>query len=126
MEKEIKNFENMTQEEIQEWAALELMVLSGKTNTEIIELELLAAGVFNFKYNGENLNTYAKWRKLGYQVRKGEKAYMKCELWTPCKYKKEDQEEKKEKKEGYTKMFLKKSALFTAAQVKPAGEKKTA
>ena len=77
----------------------------------------LEAFGINFQYDGTNLKTYAAWKSAGYQVKKGEKALLQVELWTPCKGKIENKED--EEKTEYTKMFLKKSSLFTIAQVKP-------
>jgi len=99
-------------------ASLQLMNKRGLKNHQIISLTLEAQGI-NFKYDGTNLNTYASWRAKGYQVKRGQKAFIQCELWTPCKSKIEVKKEDgtTDKKEGI-KIYLKKASLFTPEQVK--------
>lgn len=125
--KEIEIIETMDKIALQQMAQIELLNLQGKKNIQIIELGLIAQGNFNFKYDGNNLKTYGQWKNLGYQVQKGEKAILQVELWTPCKYNvsackdgKESKNNNKDKKEEYTKMYLKKSSLFSVEQVKKA------
>jgi len=86
----------------------------GKDNQSIIRLALEAFEI-DFEYDGTNLKTYAAWKAAGYQVQKGQKALLQVELWTPCKFKEKDKDDKEKKG---TKMFLKKSSLFTIDQVK--------
>ena len=77
------------------------------TNNQIIALECATRGIM------EVVHTYAKWRELGYQVQKGQKA-----LFTTCIYK---YVEKQDKDGNVTskKMFPKNSAFFGLSQVQP-------
>ena len=63
----------------------------------------------------EPIHTYAAWQKLGYQVKKGEKAKASFMIWKYVESKAKDDEETE------SKMFMKKASFFTLAQV----EKKT-
>lgn len=62
----------------------------------------------------EEIHTYATWKKLGYQVQKGEKAIAKFTIWKHVvkKAKSEDEEDE-------SKMFLKQASWFKASQVAP-------
>lgn len=62
----------------------------------------------------EEIHTYAAWKELGYQVRKGEKAVASFMIW---KYKagKTEAENPEEQPDG--KMFMKKAHFFKMAQV---------
>ena len=77
------------------------------TNNQIIALECATRGIV------EVVHTYAKWKELGYQVQKGQKA-----LFTTCIYK---YVEKQDKDGNVTskKMFPKNSAFFRLSQVQP-------
>lgn len=60
----------------------------------------------------EPIHTYAAWKSLGYQVKKGQKAVASFMIWKhTVKKAKEDDEEDKER------MFMKKASFFTFAQV---------
>lgn len=91
------------------------------TNFEIITT-YIEENEIDFDYNGFNLMTFAQWKKEGMSVKKGEKAFMKVDLWT---MKLEDEKDENGKvildengKPKKKKAFYKKSsALFTAAQV---------
>lgn len=61
----------------------------------------------------EAIHTYATWQKLGYQVKKGEKAKASFTIWKCVKGKQE--EESNEEPEN--KMFMKKAHFFTIDQV---------
>ena len=78
------------------------------TNKEIIQSEAI---LINYNWNGGNLNTYAQWQKLGYQVPKGAKAIINTTLWKPCTSK--DKTTGKEK----TTLFMVKASLFSLEQV---------
>lgn len=52
--------------------------MSRLTNTEIITQE---ANIMGYNYNGSNIHTYAEWLRLGYQVKQGQKAFIKTYLW---------------------------------------------
>ena len=101
------------------------------TNFEIIA-EYIEQNEIDFDYNGLNLQTFAAWKKEGLSVKKGEKAFMKVDLWT-CKLVEEKDEEgkivideKTKKPKMKKKFFLKSAALFTEAQVEKKKEKKAA
>ena len=92
------------------------------TNQEIIFNEVLMRGIT------EDVHTYAKWKSLGYQVKKGEKALFQTMLWKKKtkKTKKNDTEnvenvENTENEEGKEKknndyFFLAKSSMFGRSQ----------
>ena len=61
----------------------------------------------------EAIHTYATWKSLGYQVKKGEKAKASFMIWKYVKG--EKQEENDEEPES--KMFMKKAHFFTIDQV---------
>lgn len=95
------------------------------TNKVLITTAIEEAGI-NFEYDGTNLKTYAAWKANGYQVKRGSKALIQCELWTPCKWKQEIEESDGSKGEiKGNKLYLKKSSLFSIDQVE-AIEKKIA
>lgn len=82
------------------------------SNSQIIST---TAGLMGLDQSAEYF-TYQQWRTRGYQVQKGQKAVMVCDLWTPTKASKKQLEENPDAKIG---MWQKRSALFTADQVKP-------
>lgn len=65
------------------------------TNTDIIIGEAIKAGLYTkeqveaFLKNGLSLplNTFARWNKLGYKIKKGEKAKLTCLIWNRKKRK---------------------------------------
>ena len=63
----------------------------------------------------EPINTYARWKQLGYQVKKGEKSKIKFPIWKYTKGKKKDMTEEEAQAKGYC--FMKMSAFFTLDQV---------
>lgn len=68
----------------------------------------------------EQIHTYARWKAMGFQVRKGEKAIAKFKVWkhvTPKK--KNDDGEEKTASADRGKMLLKQAAFFSATQVDP-------
>lgn len=81
-----------------------------------------AVSLTNFEWDGTNLKTYAEWRKAGYQVIKGEKAFLKVELWKPFTKKVKDKEGKTKKEKRFK---LVNTALFTPDQVKEIAEEDT-
>lgn len=92
------------------------------TNFEIIA-EYIEQNEIDFDYDGNNLQTFAAWKKVGMSVKKGEKAFMKIDLWT-CKLVEDKDEEgkvvideKTKKPKMKKKFFLKSAALFTTEQV---------
>ena len=85
------------------------------TNKEIISLEMATRGI------EEEVHTFAMWKSLGYQVKKGEKALFQTMLWKMKKGKKQDDnnEEQQDDKEvkKYNNFFMAKSSLFGKSQV---------
>ena len=85
------------------------------TNKEIISLEMATRGI------EEEVHTFAMWKSLGYQVKRGEKALFQTMLWKMKKGKKQDdnnekQQDDKEVKK-YNNFFMAKSSLFGRSQV---------
>ena len=79
----------------------------------------------------EPIHTYTKWKELGYQVQKGEKAVAQFMIWKHVKAKSKDQEQenktvKIENDEEKDKMFMKKASFFSLSQVKKIEENKAA
>ena len=107
------------------------------TNAEIITMEqlrLLEEGVLKYtgrKLKGVNmltgeeceideiqpLHTYAKWKSLGYQVKKGEKAIAKFSIWKYTNRKPKDADEGEVQPQGRGYCFMKMSSFFTDTQV---------
>lgn len=98
------------------------------TNLEIVANE----AIFNNIYTQEQveqlvstrgdlgIHTYGEWKKLGYQVRKGEKAKITTRLWKKTNKKQINPETGKEEK--VKKFFLCKAHLFTLDQVEKIEE----
>lgn len=72
-------------------------------------------------YKAENnisisIHTYAKWKQLGYQVKKGEKCQHRITIWKGCT-------KRTEKEDGTisesTRVIMKTACFFTLAQVEP-------
>lgn len=77
------------------------------TNAEII------ANTMKLKGITEESHTFARWKKMGYKVRKGEHAAFKATIWKAKERKvKIDGEEKKD-----LSMFMKTAHFFTRSQV---------
>lgn len=91
------------------------------TNREIIETELIARGI-DFPYDGQNLLTFAEWKKRGCYVRRGEKAFLRVPLWTVGT--KKVTKDGQEVEEKY--FFLKTAYLFHPGQVEQAKRKQSA
>lgn len=76
----------------------------------------------------EEIHTYERWKKMGYQVQKGEKSNIKFMVWYYNNRGKnqdvEDEAENNNKK--YGKCYMRMTSFFTADQVKPREDKKTA
>jgi len=49
------------------------------SNQEIINQEVIKKG---FEYTGDNLYTYGQWMQKGYNVKRGERAFIKTRLWS--------------------------------------------
>lgn len=78
------------------------------TNAELISRAMQANGVT------EDSHTYAHWKSLGYQVRKGEKAAFKCVIWRPNV---KEVEVGGEETEALLAMYMKTASFFTKSQV---------
>lgn len=76
----------------------------------------------------EEIHTYDRWKKMGYQVQKGEKSFIKFRVWyfTGKNGKSEEVEESTEKNKHYGKCYMRMTSFFTINQVKPKDEEKTA
>lgn len=66
------------------------------------------------------IHTYAMWKALGYQVKKGAKAVAKFPIWKYTNGKKKDMDEEEAQAKGYC--FMKMSAWFTEDQVEKIEE----
>ena len=70
----------------------------------------------------KQIHTYARWKAMGFQVRRGEKAVAKFKVWKHVAGKKKDDDgEEKTAEAGRGKMFFKQAAFFSVAQVDPIG-----
>ena len=89
------------------------------TNFDILAQE---AEVIGFDYDGTNLKTFAQWKKAGYQVKKGESAFLKANIWQKSTKKEEIINEETGEKETIEKgrFYKKLSHFFTIEQVKKA------
>ena len=90
------------------------------TNTAIIisNMELL---IHNGVITADNIiHTYSRWKSLGFQVKKGEKAIAKFPIWKYTKGKKQEMSEEEAQEKGYC--FMKMSAFFSDTQVEPITE----
>ena len=65
----------------------------------------------------QEIHTYATWKALGFQVKRGEKALAKFQIWKYAQARREETEETEEEPTG--RMFLKLSFFFSPAQVEP-------
>ena len=85
------------------------------TNKQIIEIECGLNGIT------ENVNTYAGWQRLGFQVKKGSKALFTTEIWKPCKKKKAESDNNTDNeieiKPTRQKIIMVKAAFFGLSQV---------
>ena len=88
------------------------------TNIEIIEgakEKLVAANIIAAD---DEIHTYARWRKMGYQVYKGEKAVIALNIWKNiANSKKEDESEEDGKPQPQGRMYMKKAYFFSSKQV---------
>ena len=100
------------------------------TNAQIIMLEsvklmedgvLKGSGVKGITPDGkeielpETIHTYARWKSLGYQVKKGSKAITQFPIWKYTKKKSKEMSEEEAQESGYC--FMKMSSFFTSSQV---------
>lgn len=95
------------------------------TNTKIILDAALASGIFTAEQVEEilsagrrlPLHTFGEWKRMGFSVKKGEKARLACSIWKKSTKKAEKKENEEEKEND--RFFLKLSYFFTADQVEP-------
>ena len=83
-------------------------------NVEIVALatmELVAAGMIS---ESEEIHTFAKWKSLGYAVKRGEKAVCKLSIWKHTT--KQITLENGDTEED-SRMFMKQAAFFSTSQV---------
>lgn len=97
------------------------------TNEQLIHEFFNVMGI-DFEYDGDNLHTFQGWKAKGMSVKKGEKAFVKIDLWSMKMVEKKDEEGKVIMKDGKPEMekkfYLRPSAMFTADQVEKAKEPK--
>ncbi|MBR4589650.1 MAG: hypothetical protein IKO36_03210 [Bacteroidaceae bacterium] len=77
----------------------------------------------------EEIHTYERWRKMGYQVQKGQTSFIKFKVWfyTGRNGRSQEVEEGAENsRQQRGKCYMRMTAFFTADQVKPKDEEKTA
>ena len=89
------------------------------TNAQIL---LEEANFIGFEYDGTNLKTFAQWKKAGYKVKKGEKAFLKASIWQKSTKKEEIKNEETGEVEVIEKgrFYKKLSHFFTIEQVEKA------
>ena len=67
----------------------------------------------------EEIHTYATWKKLGYQVKKGEHAIAKFTIWKYAEKRSRAEDDEEGREEAQGRMFPKLSFFFSPAQVEP-------
>lgn len=68
----------------------------------------------------EAIHTYARWKSLGYQVKKGQKAIAQFPIWKYSAKKDKNMTEEEAQAEGYC--FMKTASFFKAEQVEKIAE----
>lgn len=106
------------------------------TNNEIIYSEAIAAGIYTqdqadaILASGHALpiHTFPEWKRMGYSVKKGEKAAIKTRLWKyttkPTKAAREAAELAGKEPDADPHYYLAPAYLFTVAQVQPTQDRK--
>ena len=88
------------------------------TNNAIILGQLMLLIADNKISEEEEIHTYAHWKSLGYQVKKGQKAIAQFPIWKyTSKKKAEEVSEEEAQARGYC--FMKMSSFFSTKQVEP-------
>ena len=97
------------------------------TNETLIRAAALQHGLFTedqikaYEQAGRRLplHTYAEWQRLGFQVKRGERAALKLDLWQMGKAKQPQPEdaEQEEGPESRQRFYLRTSHLFLRSQV---------
>ena len=67
----------------------------------------------------EELHTFAEWKRLGFSVKKGEKARCKIAIWNKSTKNKKEDEEQEDNSYFYTKVAV----FFSMNQVQPIDAK---
>lgn len=108
----------MTNEMIVLGASIQLMK-DGVIGTTGRKITVVEEGGREVEYDEpETIHTYAAWRKLGYQVRKGEKAVAAVAIWKYAENrKKKGQPEDENAEEEPGRMFKKNAYFFSRSQV---------
>ena len=65
-------------------------------------------------FEPEEIHSYARWKEIGYQVTKGQKAVAKFPVWKHTVRKPKEDEE-----EGRERMFMRETSFFSRSQVEP-------
>ena len=97
-------------------------------NEQIIYNAAIKSGIFTVSEATEilstgrrlPLHTYSEWKRLGYQVKEGERAALVLDLWRFSKNKASEDENGEETESAGEHAYMAKSHLFTAQQVKKA------
>lgn len=92
-----------------------LLMKAGVIKTEGFETITSADGTIKTLPMPEEIHTYAKWRSLGYQVKKGQKAVANFPIWAYSKIKKANDDDPDADEQ--VNMFLKNSSFFSKSQV---------
>lgn len=87
-------------------------------------IEIIAAAAATAKIPADMpINTYAGWKRSGFQVKRGEKAVFQTKIWKPCKAKKKEQTETEDTgTRDNKKLILVNASFFTAEQVSEINE----
>lgn len=95
------------------------------TNLQIITESALAVGLYTEEQTaaffenegGLPLHTFKEWQRMGYQVRKGEKAALTCYIWRFKKKSSDKQQDGDEQEIDESHFYKTKAFFFTAEQV---------
>ena len=90
------------------------------TNNQIISMYCAAHGIT------EELHTFAKWKELGFSVKKGETSRHRITIWKGSERKQKNPETGEIETVGGDAVFMKQSCFFLASQVEPTRERKAA
>ena len=92
------------------------------TNFQIISNEAINNNIYTkeeiesqiINYGQLLIKTFAEWQKVGYAVKRGEKAKIKCLIWRHKNMNKEEEDKEPNESDGYYKTT---AYLFTFEQV---------
>ena len=87
------------------------------TNAEIITIAMIGAELDPMEVE---VDTFAGWKRRGFIVKKGQKAVFQTKIWKPCKFKKEEAEQKddaEQTEQNRKKLILVNASFFTDEQV---------